>query len=1032
MSLNDPNKNGFIGWMVQNPVAANLLMIILLAGGIWTSIMSQKEVFPQFLLDVVEVDVGYPGAAPSEVEQGILLPMEEAVRGIEGIREITSEAREGRGSVSVEIVSGADRMKTFQEIDQAISRIRTFPVDIEEPEVRLQSRQREVLELVLFGEVDQWVLRKLGERLRDQLQSNPDITQVELGRAPDYVTHVEIPRSRLREYGLTLDDVAGLIRSASEDIAAGSVETSGGIILLRMKERKELAEEFGRITIITGDDGAALTLADVAEIWDGFDEAGFPSQFNAKPSIELNLYRVGNQSPADVAEAAYAEMEAFEAQLPPGVTWRIDSNNAEEFQQRLGLVMENGFMAVLIVLAILSLFLEVRLAFWVMMGMVVSFFGGILFLPAAGVSINMISLFGFLIVLGIVVDDAIVVGENVYEYRQQKMSPLKAAILGTRDVSSPVLFSVLTNIVVFVPLMFIPGETGKFWGPLPVVVIIVFAVSLFEAVYILPSHLAHIRDQKPKTGGGRLLHRGQQKFSKGFHRFVDRHYRKWLDKVLRYRYVTVTVALAVFAIALSYATSAHMGMILMPEVAADEIEAGIRLPVGTTPDKAAEIANNVTAATLRMFEEHNLETTAEGVKTNVRGGSRFVDVEIVMLPPDKAKMNAREVIALWRDQIGDLPGVSQISFEAESGPGGWRQDISIDLSHNNIDVLEKATMALVAKAQEFSNTRDVSDRFNKGKTQLDFTLLPEGRALGLTPEYVGEQLRGAFYGELALRLLRGLNEVEVRVKLPKEQRQDIRNLEELVLQLPDGGEVPLFDVVDIRRGEAFSSISRRDGRRVVNVSMDVEPKRATTQVITALNQDVLPGIRANFPGLTWTFEGSNAEMREATATLWVGFGFAIAIIFGLLSIAFSSYSQPLIVLSAIPFGIVGAVIGHIILGYDLSLISLMGVIALSGVVVNDSLIMVDYANRRRKGDVSAYDAIHEAGLRRFRPIILTTLTTFGGLTPIIFETSLQAQYLIPMAISLGFGIIFATTIILLLVPSLYLILEDIKKVVARG
>ncbi len=658
------------------------------------------------------------------------------------------------------------------------------------------------------------------------------------------------------------------------------------------------------------------------------------------------------------------------------------------------------------------------------MGMAISFIGGMLVLPVVGISINMISLFGFLVVLGIVVDDAIVVGENVYEHRQRGSGRMKAAIEGAREMAGPVTFSILTNIIAFIPLMFIPGETGMFWGPLPVVVIIVLAVSLLEALFILPAHLAHTKRVSEGPGIGNKLHQGQQAFSKFFNRFVETCYRPSLRLALRFRYITAIAAVALFLVMGGYGLSDHMGMILMPEVAADEIEAGVRLPVGTTPDQAANVAEAVTTASLRMFEEHNLHEVAEGIKTNVRGQS-FIDVEIVMKPPDERDMTAGQVIELWRRSIGDLPGVDQISFEAERGPGGYRQDISIDLSHSDIAILEKASQALVDRLEEYANTRDVNDNYNKGKAQYDFRLLPEGRALGLTPAELGGQLRGAFYGSLALRLLRGTNEVEVRVKLPEEQRKDLYHLEDLVIRTPSGAEVPLLDVVEVRESEAFTSISRRDGRRIVNVSMDVEPKRAVSQMITALNTDILPELRRDYPGITWTFEGSDAEMREATATLWGGFGLAMFAVYALLAVAFRSYLQPLIVLTAIPFGVIGAIIGHILLGYDLSLISLMGVIALSGVVINDSLIMIDYANRNR-GEQNAFDAILQAGVRRFRPIFLTTATTLGGLTPIIFERSMQAQYIIPMAISLGFGIVFTTAIILLLVPCLYLMVNDLN------
>ncbi|TWT56168.1 efflux RND transporter permease subunit [Allorhodopirellula solitaria] len=1028
-------QSGPIAWMAHNSIAANLLMVILLGGGIWAAAYMQKEVFPQFQLDIVEVNVGYPGAAPEEVEQGILQPIEGAVRSVEGIRSVISEAREGRGTVTIEIVAGQQRMKAFQDIDQAISRIRTFPENIEQPEVRLQSQQQEALQVALYGPIDIWSLRKLSEQLRDTLQAHPDITQVELRRVPPYVTHIEIPRQTLRQYGLTLPGIADIIRNASRDVAAGSVQTTAGEILLRVKARKQWADEFAKIEIVSADSGPSVTLGDIATLRDGFDEVGFHSQFSGTPSVELDVFRVGSQSPIEVAAATEQTMKEFESLLPPDVKWRVDSNNAEEFRRRLYLVLENAMLAVVIVLLILAVFLEFRLAFWVMMGMAVSFVGGVLFLPIVGVSINMISLFGFLVVLGIVVDDAVVVGENVYEKRQEGSDNETAAIVGTREVAGPVTFSILTNIVAFIPLLFIPGETGKFWAPLPIVVIIVLILSLVESLFILPAHLGHVRKWGRRSGRSRgglrvRLHGLQQAFSRGFNRFVEATFGPLLAVCLRFRYITTALALGLFAIIVGYANSSHMGLILMPEVSADEIEAGVRMPVGTTQDQAAEIAEAVTRASMQMFDEHNLYEVAEGIKTNVRGQS-FIDVEIVLRPPDERDMTANEVIELWRESIGDLPGVNQVTFEAESGPGGHRRAISIDLSHSDTSVLERAATAFVERVETYANAVDVSDNYDKGKSQYDVSLRPEGRALGLTDQELGNQLRGAFFGSLALRLLRGTNEIEVRVKLPEDQREDIFNLEDLIIRTPSGGEVPLLDVATVTQTDAFSRINRREGRRVINVSMDVEPKRAVTQLISVLKSKELPSLRDDYPGITWTFEGSDAELRRATSSLVGTFGLALAIIYSLLAVAFRGYIQPLIVLVAIPFGIVGAVLGHILLGYDLSLVSFMGVIALSGVVINDSLIMIDYANRRRK-TCSAYEAISQAGIRRFRPILLTTLTTFGGLMPLIFEKSLQAQYIIPMAISLGFGILFATGIILVLVPCLYLILEDIRGLFSKG
>ncbi|HJK98334.1 MAG TPA: efflux RND transporter permease subunit [Polyangiaceae bacterium LLY-WYZ-14_1] len=1019
-------ESGAIAWMARQPIAANLLTLLLIGGGAFTATWIQKEVLPEFERDLVEASVDYPGAAPAEVEQGILQPIEEAVRGTEGIEEITSVAREGSGTVTVELVAGTDRMRAFQEIDQAVSRIRTFPDDIEEPDVRLVARTREVMEVGLYGDVDVWTLRQLAEDLRDRLLSDPAITQVELGNVPDYVTHVEIPLARLREHGLTLGRVAELLGQSAEDVPAGSIETYGGEILLRLEERKQWADELAEVVVLTSPSGAAVTLGDLATITDGFEETNFHSRFDEEPSVEVSIYRVGRQSPLEIADAVQRILD--EATFPPGVKLRIDGNAARDYADRLALLVENGLLAIVIVLGILAAFLELRLAFWVMLGMTVSFFGGIVLLPVVGISVNMISMFGFLVVLGIVVDDAIVVGENVHERRERGDPPLAAAIRGSREMARPVSFSVITTIIAFVPLLFIPGTTGKFWGPLPAVVIVVLAVSLFEALFILPAHLAHTRLAPASSLEARFARR-QRRFAKAVEAAIERHYRPFLAARLRQRYVTLTAGVALLVTVGVYGLSDHMGIVLMPQVAADEIEAGVTLPVGTTPAQAAKVALDITAQTRRMFAEHQLHRVAEGVKTNVRGGN-FIDVEIVMKPPDQREMTAAEVIRLWRDEIGDVEGVDQITFEAERGPGGYRQDLAVDLSHSDIDVLREASLAFRERVEAYESTTDVADNYDRGKTQFDLRLRPEGRNLGLTSSEVGQQVRDAFFGALAFRQLRGTDEVEIRVKLPRSERQDVRFFEDYVVRTAEGATAPLGDVVEVEAGEAFTSITRRNGRRVVTVSMDVEPKGAINRVLEALRQEELPRLRADFPGITWSFEGSQAEMRESTGALWGGYGVALAVIYALLAVAFGSYLQPLIVMLAIPFGLIGAVLGHILLGYDLSLVSLMGVIALSGVVVNDALIMIDHANRRRAPGVSAFDVIHEAGLRRFRPILLTTLTTFGGLTPIILETSQQAQYLIPMAISLGFGIVFATAIVLVLVPCFYLVLEDLKAAAA--
>ncbi len=1028
MSDTTPVKRGPMAWMVEHRVAPNLLMLLFIIGGIFMTQNIQKEVFPEFQLDTVSVTVAYPGATPEEVETGVVLALEEAVSGLDGIDEIRSTANEGSGSLTLEILSGADRQQVYQDVLAAVGRITTLPAEAEQPRVSLNSHRRDVVDLQIHGDLPEGELYRAAERVRERILESPAITQAELEDVRSPQIHIDIPDGTLRAHGLTLAQVSGTIAGVAIDRAGGSIRTQGGEILLRVTERREWAEEFADIVVAVTPSGGPLRLGDIATIREGFEDVISEASFNGERGIGLAVYRVEDQTPISVSEAVHENLPRALAELPPGVDISVRNDSSEIYAQRLGLLMKNGFVGLLLVLLLLSIFLEFKLAFWVTVGIPTAFLGAFLFLPGLEVSINMVSMFAFIIALGIVVDDAIVAGENIYEYRQRGMGNTQAAIQGARDIAKPISFSILTNIVAFLPLLFIPGIMGQYWSPMPMVVITVLALSLLEALFILPSHLAHIRERS-HAAVGETLHGVQRRFSRGFSNWVDTRYKPFLERCVRQRYVTLTSAVVLLAVTGGYAMSDHIGMIMMPQQPADEIEAGVRLPVGTTRDVSAEMAARITEATYQMFEDNNLHEAAEGIKTNV-WGRRFIDVEIVLLPPAERDITTQEVIELWRDQIGDIKGVDQITFEAERGPGSWRDDISIDLSHSDITVLERAATALVERLEEFADTRDVNDNYDRGKAQLDFTLLPEGQALGLTPVEVGRQLRGAFFGDIAMRYLRGTNEIEVRVRLPEKERDDIQTLETFMLRTSNGVEVPLADVARIETGQAFTSINRRDGRRIINVGTDVEPKTAVTRVLAAVNDDVLPQLRADFPGITWTFEGSQAELRESTAALWGGFGLALFAVYALLAIAFGSYIQPLIVMLAIPFGIVGGILGHILLGYDLSLVSMLGVVAVSGVVINGALIMVHYANRQR-AEMSAEDAIIKAGARRFRPIMLTTITTFGGLAPIILETSIQAAALIPMAISLGFGILFATTIMLVVVPCFYMMIEDIQGLLER-
>lgn len=1024
MNTNRPVADrGPIAWMVHNRVAPNLLMLVLLLGGLFMANQIKKEVFPDFDLEAINVTVAYPGASPEEVEQGIVLAVEDAISGIDGIDEVRSTASEGSGRVTADLLEGADAQKAYQEIQQEIDRITTFPEDAERPQVNLATHRRLVQAVVLYGAAEERVLRELAEQLRDRLLQHPGITQVELDGVREYEIHIEVSQETLRRYDLTLSQVASIIDNAAVEIPGGSIKTGAGEILLRVKQRSDWAREFARIPVITTPMGTVLRLGDIATVREGFDDSDRERSFNGHPAASLEVYRVGDQTPIGVAEAVRETLAAVQPELPPGIHAAINVDQSDIYQQRLELLLTNGFIGLVLVLVLLGLFLELKLAFWVTLGIPTSFLGAFLFLPGMDVSVNMVSMFAFIIALGIVVDDAIIAGENIYEYRQRGMNHIEAAIQGARDVAVPISFSILTNIVAFLPLYFVPGMVGKLFVIFPLVVGTVFLLSWVEALFILPSHVAHTREGG-RTRAGRWLHVRQQAFSHQVRHFIRDRYGPALALALRNRYLTVAVGLALFITVIGYVASGRMGFVLMPVTESDRAVVTAKLPYGSPMARTEQVRDRLLAAADALIEEHGGEQLSEGILADITDNT--VAITLYLTKPGVRPLTTGEVTRQWRERVGTIPGVESLRFESDRGGPAGGAALTVELSHRDVNKLDQASATLAAALEQFPNAKDVDDGFSPGKQQLDFKLLPEGRSLGLTARDVARQVRNAFFGAEALRQQRGRNEVKVYVRLPETQRSSEYDIEQLLIRTPSGIEVPLREVAQVSRSRAYTSIDRRDGRRSVNVTADVVPRQAATQILASIKADVLPQLVRDYPGLSYGFEGQQADMRDSLSSLLSGFLIAMLVIYILLAIPFRSYVQPAIVMAAIPFGVVGAVLGHILMGYSLSIISMMGLVALSGVVVNDSLVLMDYANRLRAEGQSTFDAIHNAGIRRFRPILLTTLTTFGGLAPMIFETSRQARFMIPMAISLGYGILFATLITLFLVPSLYLILEDVR------
>jgi len=1033
---NDPKmelKRGPIAWMAGHSVAANLIMLACLLGGFISLRNIKQELFPDISLDVVTVQVPYPAASPEEVERGIILAVEEAVRGLDGVGEVTSVANEGSGTITVELLIGADPQTLAQDIQSAVDRIRTFPVDAEEPQVRLASHKRGVLTVMLYGDAPDTVLHELGEQARDWLLQDPDITQVELSGVPPLEIGIEISQENLRRYGVTLDEVAARLRMASVDLPGGAIKTDSGEVLVRVKERRDYGREFAELPVITTSDGSQVLLGQIATIEDGFEDADRYVRYNGLPAVMLDVYRVGSQTPIQVADAVQRRLADMEADLPPGISTGVEFDRSNGYRQRVGLMLKNGAIGLALVLVVLGLFLEARLAFWVMMGIPISFLGSFLFLPATGVTINMISLFAYIIALGIVVDDAIVVGENVYRFRQQGLGLLQAAVRGAREVAMPVTFSILTNIAAFLPLYFIPGAMGKIFRMIPIVVITVFLISLGESLFVLPAHLGHSRERE-RRGVSAWLHGKQQAFSRAFMRGLNGGYGPFLDFTLRHRYLTMTVAISLLGASLSYALSGRMGFELFPKVESDFSEAQLVLPYGSPVAKTEAVMERIRAGARKVVADSGRQELVKSITADVgQRGSHTGRVRVALADPDVRAdiMGTEEFTNRWRKAVGEIPGVEFMKFASDvGGMGGRGRPVTVELSHRDIGVLERASSELAGIVETYPLAEDVDDGFQPGKPQLDFTIKPEGKSLGLTANDVARQVRNAFYGAEILRQQRGRNEIKIIARLPEADRSTEQTVSDLMIRAPSGCYVPLREIAASRRGRAYTTIDRRNGRRVVHVSADVSPQSKAGEVLADLKVTTLPDLVAKYPGLQFSFEGHQADIRESLGSLQVTFVLALLAIYAMLAIPFRSYAQPLIVMASIPFGIVGAFLGHWIMGYDLSLMSMFGIVALSGVVVNDSLVMIDFANRRRRdGGMSYHDAIHSAGIQRFRPIMLTTLTTFGGLAPMIFETSRQARFLIPMAISLGFGILFATLITLVIVPSLYLGVEDGKRLV---
>jgi multidrug efflux pump subunit AcrB len=1031
---------GPISWFAENHVAANLLMIFVMVAGAITALTMKLEVFPETSLDRITITTEYPGASPAEVEESVIRRIEEKVAGLAGIKRIDSVAREGTGTVTIEVMTDWDLKTLLDEVKAEVDRITTLPEEAEKPEVREVTRRHEVISLAVYGDAPEYSIKHLAEKIKDDITNLPGVTLAELTAVRQGEIYIEISEETLRRYGLTLGAVSALVQQASLDLPAGHIKTSGGEILIRTKGRRYHAEDYRDIAVITRSDGSKVTLGEIATLRDGFEDQDLYARFQGKPAGLINVYRVADQNALHVANAVKQYITDIRPSLPAGVHLDYYRDMSKILKSRLHLLLKNMAMGLILVSVLLGLFLNLRLAFWVTLGIPISFLFGIMLLPRFDVSINMVSLFAFIMVLGIVVDDAIIIGENIYRKQNEGLPPLKASIEGALEVGHPVIFSVLTTVVAFWPLLLGTGTMGKIMRNLPIVVILVLMGSLAESLFVLPSHLAgwnHAANSS-KTNPNQ-----EKRMSRWLKWFVSHPYARMLTFCLNWRYATVGCGIAVLLLTMGLWTGGWIKFTLFPKVESDVLVCSITMPAGTPVERTAEVAQQVEQAAQRAMAEKDKErpkdappllqhsVTAIGVQQGGHGptasgpqiGGHLAQVHLQLLESEDRNISAGALAKLWREKVGKIADVESLTFQSELFSAG--NPVEVHLSLDDHSKLVAAADELKKELSHYPGVFDVADSFLPGKKEMQLKLKPAARSLGLTLNDLARQVRHAFYGAEALRLQRGQDEVKVMVRYPESERKSLGTVEAMHIRTPEGNEVPFHQVAEVKMEQGYVTIERAQRRQVIKVTADVdETESNANEVRQHLENTVLPQLQQRYLGLRYTIEGEGKEQKDSMADVIRGFAIALLAIYALLAIPFKSFSQPLIVMAAIPFGIVGAVFGHLLMGFNLSLMSAFGMVGLAGVVVNDSLVLIDAANRIRRKGTSIQEAVSQAGALRFRAIILTSLTTFAGLSPMIMERSLQAQFLIPMAISLGFGVLFATLITLLLIPCGYLILDD--------
>jgi len=1040
--------NRAIAWFAENHVAANLLMMAIIIAGLLSAPYIKQSVWPDFEINYVSATVVYPGASPEDVEKSVTIRIEEEIEGVEGIVDVTSSANEGATNVSVELEDGADLGRALDHIEARIDGITTLPKETEEPVVSDVKFSGQVLDIAIYGAADERTLTRIGQKVRDDIAKLPGVTNVELAAVRPYEISIEVSERELQRRGLRFDDVVLAIRRSSLDLPGGSVKTQAGEILLRTEGQAYRRVEFERIPLLTARDGSRVTVGDVAEVKDGFEETGKYARFDGQPAVFVQVFRVGDQQALEIAARVRAYIETARLWLPAGITLTVWDDDSLYLADRIGMMLRNAAGGFVLVLVLLAVFLKLRVAFWVAMGVPVSVCGALALMSPLGIDINILTVFSFIMALGILVDDAIVTGENIYTHQErQPGDPLGASIRGTQEVATPVVFGVLTTIAAFAPFTMVGGHARFMALGISGVMMVALGFSLVESKLVLPSHLAHFGGgPPPRRRISKAWARFQSRVAKRLRAFTEGVYGPAVRACVEWRYLTAAVSFGCFIVCLSLAQSGHVKSSMAPTMQADSVRAQLTMPLGTPTEQTEGAVAQLEAAAVRLTREldemsepeepsmllHTLTTLGQHHGTSVASGRRVAtgrthlgQVTLELSASEERSLTASDIADRWRELTGSIPGVEEITFVGAFKRFG--DPINVELGGDDLDELQAAADAVIGALSAYPGVFDIRDSNRDGKRQLKLGILPEAEAQGLTLEDLGRQVRQAFYGAEAQRIQRGADELKVMVRRPLEERRSLADVENMRIRLPDGSSAPFRLVAQAEFGRGAASIRRRNRSRRVNVIADIDDGVANAnEVVTSLEEKDLPALMREFPGVQYSLQGEQKQSREAYAGLRIGFLVALLSIFTLLAVPLRSYLQAVIIMLVIPFGYVGAVLGHFLTGVQMSFLSATGVMACAGVVVNDSLVLVTFLNRLRAGGMELEAAAVQAGQSRFRAIMLTSLTTFAGLTPIMLERSTQAQFVKPMAVSLAFGVLVATAFTLFLVPAAMVIAEDLR------